>query len=605
MRWRFPCAVHDAAFFFVRAAPVLIGSRGGVALQAKGCLSWSHRIGDGLSSPEPDGSAAAATARLLSRARRPPRLVRVGPLAVGVLIALAGAAVSGLASVTAYHLDQSTERRLLDVQTRQAAALISSAIASIEAPLQTALEIAEVTGGTGAAVTTYLTGQAGKGGPFVSASVWHFGVNGPTRIAAVGHPIPADQSTQMALINQAHQARSLAVSGLPVQELDRIGYALADRSQMYVVYAVRAIPPDRQVPVEKNSAFSELNYATYLGASTTAANLATTDVEAQSLPLSGHTSRQQIPFGNSVITLVTAARGHLGGTLESELWWLALLVGAVLTVGAAGASVRLARRRIDAEADTQTIGELYERLDDQYGEQRSISLTLQNALLPQTNPDIPGLQIASRYVAGVDGVEVGGDWFSVVAIDEESFAFVVGDVSGRGVRAAAVMARMRFTLRAYLAEGHPPEVALQLAARQLDIQADGHLATTLVGVGRPASREVVLASAGHPPPLLLADGRAEFLDLPVGRPLGVYSKVRLASQYTSVTRTMTPGSVLFVFTDGLVERRDEPLDVGFERLRGVVQSAGGSLDEVVDDVVHTMAGDGAADDLAILALRWL
>ena len=144
---------------------------------------------------------------------------------------------------------------------------------------------------------------------------------------------------------------------------------------------------------------------------------------------------------------------------------------------------------------------LYEQLGGLYGEQRTIAETLQQALLPRTNPSIPNLEIATRYVAGTVGVDIGGDWYSTLPIDDAHFAFVIGDVSGRGIDAASIMARLRFTIRAYLLEGHAPDTVLEMCSHQLDIEYDGHFATVLVGVGDLETRRVVLANAGHPRPI--------------------------------------------------------------------------------------------------------
>jgi hypothetical protein len=237
---------------------------------------------------------------------------------------------------------------------------------------------------------------------------------------------------------------TFVVTNISASGGQRIGYAIADQQDpVYAVYAERAIPADRQVPAESNPAFANLDYATYLGPTTRLSALATTDVAPSSLPLTGHTDQELIPFGNTVLTLAASARGQLGGALGGELPWIFLAGGVVLTIAAAVAAGELARHRRDAERAAETIAGLYRRLDGLYGRQRTIAETLQRALLPQSNPDIPDLEVASRYIAGVDGVDIGGDWYSCNALDDRHFAFVVGDVSGRGLSAATVMAQLR------------------------------------------------------------------------------------------------------------------------------------------------------------------
>jgi serine phosphatase RsbU (regulator of sigma subunit) len=207
--------------------------------------------------------------------------------------------------------------------------------------------------------------------------------------------------------------------------------------------------------------------------------------------------------------------------------------------------------------------------------------------------------VAAEYVAGAEGTDIGGDWYSVIALGEEQFAFVVGDVSGRGVDAVAEMARARFTLRAYLFDGDAPHEALQKCARQFDIATDGHIVTALVGTGNRRTGELTLANAGHPTPVLVADGRAELVPMPIGVPLGAGE-----GPYASVTLTMPVGSTLLAYTDGLVERRGEDIDEGLGRLtRTALGAAGRPLELVIAEVLAAADAAETSDDIAVLALR--
>ena len=260
---------------------------------------------------------------------------------------------------------------------------------------------------------------------------------------------------------------------------------------------------------------------------------------------------------------------------------------------------QLVKRRGEAEESAHTITGLYEQMDGLYAEQRTIAETLQRALLPQTNPTIPNLEVATRYVAGVDGVDIGGDWYSVVLLDDRHFAFVVGDVSGRGIDAATIMARLRFTIRAYLLEGHPPDVVLEMCSRQLDAGTDGHFATVIVGIGDVESRQIVLANAGHLEPLVVSGARAEFVKTETGLPLGVS-----AFAYASTTIAMPPGSTFMAFTDGLVERRGEGIDRGLNRLATAATADSSTLDGLLTVVISDLVRQGNTDDIAVLAFRW-
>jgi serine phosphatase RsbU (regulator of sigma subunit) len=196
-------------------------------------------------------------------------------------------------------------------------------------------------------------------------------------------------------------------------------------------------------------------------------------------------------------------------------------------------------------------------------------------------------------------VDIGGDWYSIIALDTDNFAFVVGDVSGKGIDAVAVMARARFTLRAYLLRGDRPDVALSMAAGQFDVTEDGHIVTVMVGVGNWRTGEVTVANAGHCKPLLLRGTGPVFLDVATGLPLGAGSVA-----YAATSFTMDSGDLLFCYTDGLIERRTEDIDVGMRRLARVVAGvAHASVAEVVAHTVQTLRSDQAEDDVAVLAFR--
>jgi serine phosphatase RsbU (regulator of sigma subunit) len=520
-----------------------------------------------------------------------------------VAVIFVGLVVSAGASWGVWSADRRNEDRLLGVQTRQAAALISAEVVNITSPLVTALHVAIVTTGDGEQFATYMSTQIGSGRLFDGASLWRLEGSSPSLVTSVGvDPTSASSSSAISeLVRQASHSNSFVVAGLPAESMTQVVYALADASTPgLVVLGQRGIPPNRRVPIESHSAFSNLHYVTYLGDTTRSADLATTDVDPSELPLRSGTYRTTIPFGNTVITLVTSRARRLGGSLGAQLPWIFLAAGSLMTVVTAAGSAVLVRRRRVAEHDAATITRLYEQLDHRFGEQRHISETLQRALLPQRNPSIPGLEVASRYVAGTRGVDVGGDWYSIIRLDDNHFGFVVGDVSGRGLSAATIMARLRFTLRAYLLEGHPPERALQMCGRQIDVIDDGHFATVLVGVGNLTTRAMTLANAGHLNPLLLTSTTATYITTEVGVPLGVGTR----ADYQLTTFTMPPNSTLIAFTDGLVERRGEDLLKGMDRLAATAAALGTSLDDSLSRILSTMHHDGPEDDIAILAFQW-
>ncbi|MDN4163375.1 PP2C family protein-serine/threonine phosphatase [Nocardioides abyssi] len=542
--------------------------------------------------PEQDSSVRAA-----ARARRPGRLV--------ALVCVVGVALTVSASLAAARADRTTEERLLEVQTEQAAAVLTVAIRAVEAPLRSALDVDRASGGgeRGRAAVAEQIGRDVAADPaYLSASLWRTGPDGFTRDLALGDRPglrPQDPQTQD-LLDRALAGDTTAVLQADVDGRPLIAYALGDRRAGTVVHVERALPADRRAPVDTDSAYAGLSYAIYLGRTTSAEDMTATNVDPATLPLDDDvTYRTTLPFGDTALTVVTTPRTHLGSELSQRLPWL-LLVGGLLLTGLAGlVAVKLTRARTTAEADTATIRDLYERVDTVFGEQRELFVALQRALLPPADPHIPQLEVAAEYVAGAIGIDIGGDWYSVLRLDEDRFAFVVGDVSGRGVEAVAEMARARFTLRAYLVDGDSPARALTKCARQFDVVDDGHIITALVAVGSHRTGTVTVADAGHPPPLLVgADGPA-FVTVPVGPPLGLGP-----SAYDETTFALPDRATLVCYTDGLVERRGEDIDTGLDRLASVVAPLGERpLPELIAEVLAEMRDDGAPDDTAVLALR--
>ncbi len=521
-----------------------------------------------------------------------------------LVVALLGALITASATWAAVSLDRRNEHRLLEVQTHQAGAVIASTILSLSDPLTTVLKIEEATAGSTRQFGPATSGIVGAGHLFVFASLWATG--GPTtqQLTTAGEPVslPIGSAQERRLVQLALRSGTFVVSSLTSGGVQRIAYAVASSgSPQYVVYAERAIPANRQVPVESSAAFAELHFATYLGRAELPSALTTTDVSPDQLPFKGDTSRELIPFGNTSVLLVTSARGPLGGTLGQELPWVFLLVGALMTTAAATTGYQLVARRRRAEGDSRTITALYDELGTLYGQQRTIAETLQKALLPAYNPVIAELALASRYVAGAKGVDIGGDWFSIVKTGEHHFAFVIGDVSGRGVSAASIMARLRFTIRAYVLEGHSPEKVLSMCGQQLDIDVDGHFATVVVGIGDLRSREIVLANAGHLDPLLITGSDPQYVVTKTGLPVGISAN----AVYVPTLIVMPPGSTLLVFTDGLVERRAENIDDGLERLRQAAKTPAESLDDLLSVLVTELTDNQSEDDIALLAFRWL
>jgi serine phosphatase RsbU (regulator of sigma subunit) len=548
---------------------------------------------DGFIGP---GSRDAAAARAGNRGPR-------YPVRVIAIIGIFGIALTVLFTWGAARFDRNTEERLLQVQTRQAAAVLSTASLVIQQPMKAALDVQAFAGRGSASVFERGMGAVvGTGDDqFVSASLWHRDGGRIRSVATEGarQGIDGNSPEGQALFDRALKSTTSVVERVVVGDQIRLAFALANPETGHIVLAERAVPADRRSRVDQDAAFADLNYAIYLGEGTEMADLTTTDVDPADLPMKGLTYRTEVPFADTKLTMVMSPRRHLGSALSQRLPIIFGVGGLLLTIIAALVARQLVRARSEAENNTETITDLFQRVDFLYEEQRDLFVRLQRALLPQVIPTIPHVETASRYVAGAQGVDIGGDWYSVIGVDEDWFAFVVGDVSGHGVDAVAVMAHARFTLRAYLVDGNSPQQALEKCSRQFDISIDDHMITTIAGIGNWRTGEIVMANAGHPPPLLVTADQVDYFPLPVGRPLGVGP-----SEYEPATFTLAEGATLILYTDGLIERRTEDIDIGMRRLVDVVAPiAQDPLEALVDQVLTSLRDEDAADDIAVLALR--
>jgi GAF domain-containing protein/anti-sigma regulatory factor (Ser/Thr protein kinase) len=238
-----------------------------------------------------------------------------------------------------------------------------------------------------------------------------------------------------------------------------------------------------------------------------------------------------------------------------------------------------------------------------FAAQQAAARMLQHSLLPDRLPLVPGMDMSARYLPGGAGVDIGGDWYDVIALPDGTVGLAMGDVVGKGIPAASLMGQLRNALRAYARDGRQPAAILeQLNDLLVEVDSPDHMATLVVGIFDPGTGHLILANAGHLPPLLChPDGTADFLQCGPGLPLGALPD----TGYTNTTLTIEPGSTLLLYTDGLVEGRQLPLDDGLERLRSCTI---GQIDwDKICDVVleGTMMGGTSRDDTALLAVRYL
>lgn len=237
-------------------------------------------------------------------------------------------------------------------------------------------------------------------------------------------------------------------------------------------------------------------------------------------------------------------------------------------------------------------------------EQRAVTAIMQRTLLPDALPQIPGMRFSAKYLPAGTGVKIGGDWYDVFQLADGHVAFVIGDVVGRGVMAASVMAEIRTALRAYMVQGHPLTEVVSMLNDLLVSMGRNRGATLSILDLDPEAEELEAVTAGHLPPLLVEpDGSARFLEQKHGLPVGV----RTGQDYQSFHHPFPTGSRLLLYTDGLIERRDEPIDAGLQRLATAARAAAQRTDSSLADNVYRALLDETPleDDVALLAIEAL
>ncbi|OAR23944.1 PAS sensor protein [Streptomyces sp. ERV7] len=251
-------------------------------------------------------------------------------------------------------------------------------------------------------------------------------------------------------------------------------------------------------------------------------------------------------------------------------------------------------------ADVTDHAEAAERLRASERRHRETAVTLQRSLLPQELEQPDDLRVAATYQPGGTDAAVGGDWYDVITLGAGRTALVIGDVMGRGVRAAAVMGQLRTAVRAYARLDLPPHEVLQLLdglAAEIDAS---QIATCVYAVHDPNEGRLDYASAGHLPLLVRhADGSVHRAADPTGPPLGTGGWL-----HTSGTIALPPGATAVLYTDGLVERRGEDIDEGVAALERALSGAVGTPQVVCDRLIRSLGVTAEHDDdVAVLVLQ--
>ncbi|GAB2865989.1 SpoIIE family protein phosphatase [Streptomyces deserti] len=248
--------------------------------------------------------------------------------------------------------------------------------------------------------------------------------------------------------------------------------------------------------------------------------------------------------------------------------------------------------------------------------ERELTDGLQRTMLPQLGRQrIPGMSLAARYVPTGGGLQVGGDWYDVIPLPSGRFALVIGDVQGHDVRAAGLMGQLRIALRAYASEGHRPDAVLSRASRFLHGVNDAdpaelRFATCLYVEVDPVGGVLEVARAGHPDPAIrMADGTVLSRPTAGGLPLGIDPD----ADYPTTRLVLEPGETMLICTDGLIETGGHDLETGWQRVRSILESHRGDLEELADALVQAVHGpsshhttgplaDRREDDIAMLLL---
>jgi serine phosphatase RsbU (regulator of sigma subunit) len=230
--------------------------------------------------------------------------------------------------------------------------------------------------------------------------------------------------------------------------------------------------------------------------------------------------------------------------------------------------------------------------------ERAATTLLERSLLPTKLPSCPGLTFATRYVAAEHRI-VGGDWYDLFTVGAGQLWIVVGDVAGHGLGAASVMGRIRSALRSYALLDEPPERVLDLVDRKVKHFELNTMATVACAVSDPPYETMTLAVAGHPPPVIAAPGRqASLVAVEPSPPIGA----NLSSKRRSTMIELASDSVVALYTDGLIERRGESLDIGLERLRQAMSL--GTPDYVAREIMrHVIGHHIPQDDIALVVTR--
>lgn len=312
------------------------------------------------------------------------------------------------------------------------------------------------------------------------------------------------------------------------------------------------------------------------------------------------------------VTFANSAAARLLGVpherLVGEAFGLPVVAGETTDVNVPGDSglVRTLAMRVTAldTAPDQRLVTLFDvsgraRL---YEHEHRLVESLQRSVLLEDLPVLPGTSLAARYLPGEGVVRVGGDWYDALSLPGGRLGLAIGDVAGHGIESAALMTQLRNTLRAYALEHMSPAAVLDRLDNLLRHLEPGAMATTIYLVYDPADRSLRFSAAGHPYPMVVSDGKdPEFLR--AGR--SVLLGTGIPGGREEATVMLPPGSTLVLYTDGLIERRNQrSLDQGFAMLAASMRPGLTDPDEACEAILDALLGEEPpSDDVAVLVMR--
>jgi PAS domain S-box-containing protein len=306
--------------------------------------------------------------------------------------------------------------------------------------------------------------------------------------------------------------------------------------------------------------------------------------------------------------LVEAAEDEEHLRLMRELGLLSAMVVPLVARGKVLGALTIVSSREDRrfdEADLELAQDLARRaamaLDNAilFRREHEAAVILQRSLLPQTLPQVEGLEFAARYEPAAPGLEVGGDWYEVVDVGDGTVGVSIGDVAGRGIHAASVMGRVRPALRAYVLDGRGPLEAIRRLDRLIKELGEEQMTTIFHLHLDPATDRAEYVRAGHPPALLrLPGGEVRALGGTGTPPLGILED----ADYSVHSLQIPPGSLLLLYTDGLIERRDEPFEKGVDSLKAALARAPEDAEGCLDALMEEFRAAETPDDVAMLAM---